>query len=147
MGRGYSRRGAVARRSFLVVVFAVLAIAAAGPASAIQLLDENGQSGSAFSTDGAPKGWLTAAVNNWMGGLPDGTALGTMSIPGTHDSGAMHGGLAVQTQSLTIAEQLQAGLRYFDIRLRRTKTAFAVHHGREALDAFCAGTPLGDGGE
>ena len=129
MNRTCNRIDALRRRILLLGAVAALAVAGIRPGYAIQLLDENGQSGSAFSTDGAPKSWLTAAVNNWMGGLPVATALSAMSIPGTHDSGAMHGGLAVQTQSLTIAEQLQAGLRYFDIRLRRTKTAFAVHHG------------------
>jgi 1-phosphatidylinositol phosphodiesterase len=129
MGLSRHRFGALARVVMTLGLACGFAVSAARPGHAIQLLDENSQSGSYFSTDGAPKGWLVAAVNNWMGGLPDSTPLSAMSIPGTHDSGAMHGGLAVQTQSWTIAEQLQAGLRYFDIRTRRTKNSLAIHHG------------------
>jgi len=37
---------------------------------------------------------------DWMSQVPDGTPLGRMSIPGTHDSMALHGGDAYQTQEL-----------------------------------------------
>ncbi|CAN0546468.1 unnamed protein product, partial [Laminaria digitata] len=47
----------------------------------------------------------------------------------THDSGAQSGGIADQTQSWTIAEQLSGGIRYFDVRVRATKDSFAIHHG------------------
>ncbi|WP_310964707.1 phosphatidylinositol-specific phospholipase C domain-containing protein [Nocardioides terrisoli] len=55
---------------------------------------------------------------DWMAGISDDFRLSDLSIPGTHDSGAYAiGGDAVQTQSKTIAEQLRAGIRAFDIRL------------------------------
>lgn len=117
-------------RSLAAIAGAALFLAGtATSAAAIQVLDENAQAGDAFSTDGAPQSWLTRAVQNWMAALPDGLKLNQLSIPGTHDSAAMHGGLAVQTQSWTISEQLQGGIRYFDIRARRTKSSFAIHHG------------------
>ncbi|CAN0432968.1 unnamed protein product, partial [Discosporangium mesarthrocarpum] len=92
-------------------------------------IEETKKSGGAFSTGKAPKAWLTSAAKQWMTRLPDSRGLHDLSIPGTHDSGAQSGGIAVQTQSWTIAEQLSAGVRYFDVRVRRTKTSFAIHHG------------------
>lgn len=40
-----------------------------------------------------------------------------LAIPGTHDSGALRGGLAAQCQDLSISEQLNIGIRAFDLRL------------------------------
>lgn len=39
------------------------------------------------------------------------------------------GGIAVATQTWSIGDQLRAGIRYLDIRLRRSGQDFAVHHG------------------
>ena len=58
-------------------------------------------------------------LTEWMKALPDATPLCKLSIPATHDSGALlgkEGGL--QTQDISIAEQLESGIRGFDIRLR-----------------------------
>lgn len=54
----------------------------------------------------------------WMKQLPDSIPLCHLSIPATHDSGALEGGEAFQTQDLTLEEQLELGGRGFDIRLR-----------------------------
>ena len=54
----------------------------------------------------------------WMKQLPDSIPLCHLSIPATHDSGALEGGEAFQTQDLTLEEQLELGVRGFDIRLR-----------------------------
>ncbi len=77
----------------------------------------------------APAPWLTGVAENWMGRLPDSTPLGGLSIPGTHDSGARFGGFLCQTQSWTLANMLGAGVRYLDIRNRRSGEVFAIHHG------------------
>jgi 1-phosphatidylinositol phosphodiesterase len=83
---------------------------------------------------------------DWMGRLPDSTPLGRISIPGTHDSMALHGGIAYQAQSLCgtsatpdntspcdITAQLNAGIRYLDIRLKclglDSSGGFGVYHG------------------
>ena len=58
-------------------------------------------------------------LTEWMKALPDATPLCKLSIPATHDSGALlgeEGGL--QTQDIDIAQQLENGIRGFDIRLR-----------------------------
>lgn len=56
---------------------------------------------------------------NWMAGLPDETLLSKIVLPGTHDSATQYVQLAYfsRCQSLGIAEQLDAGVRYLDIRL------------------------------
>jgi 1-phosphatidylinositol phosphodiesterase len=68
---------------------------------------------------------------DWMADLADTTMIAELSIPGTHDSGArfdLTQGLA-KTQNLTIAEQLTAGVRYFDIRCRHVGDQFLIYHG------------------
>ncbi|MGL6160328.1 phosphatidylinositol-specific phospholipase C [Microbulbifer sp.] len=63
--------------------------------------------------------------------VPDSALLSELTIPGTHDSGAMHEpwpGTA-KCQNLTIAQQLDSGVRYLDIRLRHYEDSLVVHHG------------------
>jgi 1-phosphatidylinositol phosphodiesterase len=66
-----------------------------------------------------------------MANVDDARGLAELSIPGTHDSGANfepYAGLA-KTQELTIAEQLAAGVRYFDVRCRHVEDQFLIYHG------------------
>lgn len=72
-------------------------------------------------------------ANSWMSGLDDNISISKISIPGTHDSGATreipsNSGTA-KTQNLTISEQLNAGVRFLDIRCRHIDNSFAIHHG------------------
>ncbi len=67
---------------------------------------------------------------DWMGALPSHLRLDALTIPGTHDSGATRGGTWVTCQEMTIAEQLAAGVRHLDIRVRLHGGRFGVHHGR-----------------
>jgi Phosphatidylinositol-specific phospholipase C, X domain. len=66
---------------------------------------------------------------DWMARLPGNLPLSRLSIPGTHDSGSRHGGDAIANQVMTIPQQLNAGIRYLDIRVRHIDNAFAIHHG------------------
>ena len=56
---------------------------------------------------------------DWMAALPDETPLSDIVLPGTHDSATQYVQLAFfsKCQSLSIAQQLDAGFRYLDIRL------------------------------
>ena len=56
---------------------------------------------------------------DWMAQLPDDKLLSEIVIPGTHDSGTQYVQLAFfsKCQAMSIAEQLEAGFRYLDIRL------------------------------
>ncbi|TWV99510.1 phosphatidylinositol-specific phospholipase C [Chitinophaga pinensis] len=71
------------------------------------------------------------AMNSWMTSLADNTSLAALSIPGTHDSGARVEPVSgtAKCQDLTIAQQLEAGVRFLDIRCRHIGNAFAIHHG------------------
>lgn len=68
---------------------------------------------------------------NWMGSIADYKNLASISIPGTHDSGALYEPVygTAKCQDMTIDEQLAAGVRYLDIRCRHIDDAFAIHHG------------------
>jgi 1-phosphatidylinositol phosphodiesterase len=55
---------------------------------------------------------------SWMKYIPGTTKLTEMTIPGTHDSGSQWGGMAAETQDLTVREQLDRGVRFVDIRLK-----------------------------
>ncbi len=61
----------------------------------------------------------------------DSVSLSGLTIPGTHDSGALHEPLAgtIACQKLSIRAQLDIGVRYLDIRLRHYGDALLVHHG------------------
>ncbi|MBN1517823.1 phosphatidylinositol-specific phospholipase C domain-containing protein [Candidatus Sumerlaeota bacterium] len=66
-----------------------------------------------------------------MSSIGDSILLSQLSIPGTHDSGALYesvSGTAI-CQDLTIAEQLNAGVRFLDIRCRHYGDSFVIHHG------------------
>lgn len=82
---------------------------------------------------------LTAQTrSDWMGQVPDATSLGSMSIPGTHDTLAIHGGSLLPDSyeaqedhgdsAATLTAQLDAGIRSIDIRVRVVGGAFAIHH-------------------
>jgi 1-phosphatidylinositol phosphodiesterase len=68
------------------------------------------------------------SLQSWMGNLPDAIPLSQVSIPGTHDTMtdafASSGDLAPfsQTQDMTLQQQLDAGIRYIDIRCGPTYT-------------------------
>ncbi|MGW2787656.1 phosphatidylinositol-specific phospholipase C domain-containing protein [Streptomyces populi] len=72
----------------------------------------------------------------WMWGIASDTPLSGMSIPGTHDTLAIHGGVDVQTQedygdsAQTLTAQLERGVRAIDIRARVSgNQSFTIHHG------------------
>ena len=72
-----------------------------------------------------------AAGNNWMTPLDGNLPLSQFSIPGTHDSGARVEPVSgtAKCQDLSIADQLNAGVRFLDIRCRHLNNAFTIHHG------------------
>lgn len=83
------------------------------------------------STSFASSAFAANNSESWMGSISDNTSLSSLSIPGTHDSGALYEPVygTAKNQDLTIAEQLSIGVRYLDIRTRHYKDAFTIHHG------------------
>ena len=82
--------------------------------------------------------WFTAITafagdTNWMAGIAGTTRLSQLSIPGTHDSGALYDysiftGTA-KCQSNSIAQQLNFGVRFLDIRCYHSNDLFYIYHG------------------
>lgn len=75
---------------------------------------------------------INLSLPNWMSYLSDEVYLKDLSIVGTHNT--MTYGNAnlpdiVNGQSLDLKTQLQAGIRYLDIRVRHINGVFASHHG------------------
>ena len=58
------------------------------------------------------------SLAGWMSALPDETPIHRMSVPGSHDSGAVCGNVFLKVQDAAIARQLEMGVRFFDIRLK-----------------------------
>jgi 1-phosphatidylinositol phosphodiesterase len=66
---------------------------------------------------------------SWMGDIPDDVLVTALSIPGTHDSGCIEGPIGIaKTQNVDISEQLNAGIRFLDIRLAHYQDNLFVHH-------------------
>ncbi|WP_166923167.1 phosphatidylinositol-specific phospholipase C domain-containing protein [Flavobacterium poyangense] len=67
---------------------------------------------------------MTDFNKNWMRYIPDDKKLTDLTVPGTHDSGtypAFNTSFLTKCQSMTITEQLNAGIRFLDIRLKSKK--------------------------
>lgn len=81
-----------------------------------------GQAPALAHNDGAYWHDSGAAAHNpqWMLTIGAAKKLTELSLPGTHDSGTYPGvgGDIAQTQTMTIREQLDSGIRYLDIRLK-----------------------------
>lgn len=95
--------------------------------------DSNENSVSSLAKTTGKASLLPVSMNSWMSGLQDNISISKISIPGTHDSGARVDAPVVsgtaKTQDLSIAEQLNAGVRFLDIRCRHIDNAFTIHHG------------------
>jgi 1-phosphatidylinositol phosphodiesterase len=78
--------------------------------------------------------------SQWMKTIRDDVQLSEMALPGTHDSATFQVTWypvykdVVETQSLGFDKQLEYGIRVFDLRIRRTGDALALHHGAAFLD-------------
>lgn len=68
--------------------------------------------------------------NNWMERIRDDALLSELALPGTHDSSTFTSILPfAKTQVLSFSEQLNYGIRFFDIRMRHSKNKFTLCHG------------------
>ena len=67
--------------------------------------------------------------NDWMGTIPGNVRFSMLSIPGTHDAATSSTSSVARTQSLTIAQQLEAGVRALDLRPGFTSSNLEIFHG------------------
>uniref|UniRef100_A0A673BNG4 Phosphatidylinositol-specific phospholipase C X domain-containing protein n=1 Tax=Sphaeramia orbicularis TaxID=375764 RepID=A0A673BNG4_9TELE len=51
----------------------------------------------------------------WMKSIPDETLISAISIPGTHESLSLKGGIFTKSQVWKLDDQLRVGVRYFDV--------------------------------
>ena len=65
---------------------------------------------------------------DWMKNIPNEKKISQMTIPGTHDSLSLFGICCARTQVWSLPEQMRAGLRYFDIRLRNINNTLRAYH-------------------
>lgn len=70
----------------------------------------------------------------WMSKIEDSTKLSEISIPGTHGTMALHGASFLdenltRNQTMSLSQQLNSGIRYVDMRVKRVKDSFAMYHG------------------
>ena len=71
-----------------------------------------------------PNGYLT----EWMKYIDDDAVVTDLAIPGSHDSGCIEMPWYAATQDLTFAEQLDRGVRYFDIRVNDKGGDLVIFH-------------------
>lgn len=70
----------------------------------------------------------------WMSHLPSTTFMSAISIPGTHDSAAYtYSWPFIATQTMDITAQLNAGIRYFDLRCGLRNNILEMVHGQAIL--------------
>ena len=81
-------------------------------------------------------------LSNWMQDIEDNRLVCKMSIPGTHDTGAYTGNGWVKTQDKNIEQQLNSGIRFFDIRLVHQNGVLKLCHGSYIFDVTFVGDVL-----
>ncbi|MEU9046138.1 MULTISPECIES: phosphatidylinositol-specific phospholipase C [unclassified Kitasatospora] len=90
-----------------------------------------GVAGSGALASAAPDRLVHRPTEKWMSLLGDNVKLSQLTIPGTHETCALYDGGAfgyAQCQEWRIPQQLQAGVRFLDIRCRVMGDVFTIHH-------------------
>ena len=85
---------------------------------------------------------IDTKLNNWMQDIEDNRLVCKMSIPGTHDTGAYSASLGAKTQDKNIEQQLNSGIRFFDIRLVLKDGVLRLCHGKEVFNSTFVGDVL-----
>lgn len=66
---------------------------------------------------------------SWMASIPNERPLSHVTMPGTHNTMALYGGVYAECESWSLASQLKAGIRFLDIRVRHVQGNLTIHHG------------------
>ncbi|KAJ8386521.1 hypothetical protein AAFF_G00169910 [Aldrovandia affinis] len=113
----HRRAGASAAGMLLMEMAVLVGVLAVTCAGAIQRPD--------YDDTGAPE-FLN---QSWMASIPDSRPLSEVTIPGTHNTMAFYGGALTECQSWPLEQQLRAGVRFLDVRVRHAKGNLTIHHG------------------
>lgn len=95
----------------------------------VLVLGGSGARAQSDDTDPEFKGPPTG--EGWMGRVADTVSLAALNLPGTHNSGARYEPFpnTARCQTLSIPKQLEAGVRFLDIRCRHDQDQFNIFHG------------------
>lgn len=80
--------------------------------------------------------------SDWMGSVDGNKRVSELSIPGTHDSlayGKMPVPNIAKTQTMDLIQQLNSGIRYFDVRVAHEGDHFQLYHGSIRLGSNLSG--------
>ena len=66
---------------------------------------------------------------DWMRSIDNNKLISDITIPGTHDTMALHGGPPAECQAWSLAAQLRAGIRYLDLRVFALDDKLYIMHG------------------
>ena len=65
----------------------------------------------------------------WMSRIKDDVKLSEITIPGTHNTCASKCNILAKCQNISLIEQLNAGVRFIDLRCRHMNDSFFLYHG------------------
>ncbi len=68
------------------------------------------------------------SLTKWMGTIDDEARLNEIVLPGSHDAGTNGMSWLGKTQHLSVKEQLNLGVRYFDLRVNHVKNDYVIYH-------------------
>ncbi|KAG5271699.1 hypothetical protein AALO_G00182990 [Alosa alosa] len=64
----------------------------------------------------------------WMKSIDNNKFISDITVPGTHDTMALHWGSFVECQAWSLETQLKAGIRYLDLRTSLTQVHYTWRH-------------------
>ena len=70
-----------------------------------------------------------AALSEWQSMIKDDTPFNRIATPGAHDAGTRGIAYYAETQSRDTKELLEAGTRYFDLRVSYANGEYRIYHG------------------
>ncbi|XP_076135636.1 1-phosphatidylinositol phosphodiesterase-like [Alosa pseudoharengus] len=65
----------------------------------------------------------------WMKSIDNNKLISDITVPGTHDTMALHWGSFVECQAWSLENQLKAGIRYLDLRVKMCEEKLKLVHG------------------
>ncbi|XP_048116844.1 1-phosphatidylinositol phosphodiesterase-like isoform X2 [Alosa alosa] len=65
----------------------------------------------------------------WMKSIDNNKFISDITVPGTHDTMALHWGSFVECQAWSLETQLKAGIRYLDLRVKMWNKELKLVHG------------------